>query len=315
MTGINVSRWLEMDAKHWLRVLSGFECVRVMNWLPVTIPTHLASEAWRATTADELIHGPTNTARGSWFVASAYPALADVIGLINMVGAKLWLCVPHTLALEEASTLIRYAADHALHGVIVEYSNEVWNRHFVATYALGETAVEAMIASAEITIQLAKDASTLPNVQFVFSGWAASVWHSEQVFAETDIADYVDALAIAPYFGMNTKTVADAAATIQQAKTRSQAHFALADAHGLELWHYEQGSHLTANSAEINRSPQMGALMAQYDREMASAGATLRCWYSAATAFQDASSFGLYEVKDNRPLMTAKVAAARMTTT
>jgi len=329
MNGINVSRYHELRYPAlWARVLAGFMVVRLMNWLPVTIPVEEDENgdirpihdkdgniAWMLTTADEIISNES-VAAGFWFGRNGYPPLRWQIALCNALGAKVWLCIPHTLSDAEAAKLIRYVAALAEFGVIVEWSNEVWNFDFWAVYELGGTAIDALMAQAQHVIALRQMTADLENVDFVFATWANSKdqWHTREVLKRTDVAKHVTAIAIAPYFGMKATTLAEAATDVDRAVAVAKAHVAIAGDASIECWHYEQGQHVEGmNSAEINRSPQMGALMCQYDNKMAMAGSTLRNWYSGATAFGH-RSFGIYETKNGMPLATAKVAVARRLT-
>ena len=281
-----------------------------MNWLPTTIPINQQHTAWRPSTPQELIANEA-TAAGNWFGANGYPPLRWQIDLCNSLGARIWLSLPHYFTPEQNAIVIRHVAGRAKYGVIVEYSNEVWNSGFSAFHEMGGDALKAMLISAEMTIAMSKLCKDLDNVKFVFGAWAGSVWHAEQVLEQTDIASHVTALAVAPYFGMEATTLADAANDVDAAIERAAAHVALAKSHGIECWCYEQGPHVEGeNSAEINRSAQMGALMRRYDRGLASAGVTVRNWYSAATAF-GSRAFGLYETVNQLPVVTAKVMAAR----
>lgn len=201
-----------------------------------------------------------------------------IIALANQTGKDPWICIPHEAGddyVRQTARLYRDTLDPRLE-VCVEYSNETWNSGFLQTayvqdrgVALGLdaarwTAGQKFVArrSAEIFAIFAQEYGAAQRHRFVavLATQAANAGLSEERLAAINdpsvnpSGERPDALAIAPYFGVNYEpataiptaeqvvtTLSTASITEALAWTREQR--AVAEANGLRLVCYEGGQH------------------------------------------------------------------------
>ena len=201
-----------------------------------------------------------------------------LIALANQTGKDPWICIPHEADDEyvrQTARLYRDTLDPRLE-VYVEYSNETWNFGFLQTayvqdrgVALGLDATRwtagqkfAAKRSAEIFAIFAHEYSAAQRHRFVsvLATQAANAGLSEERLAAINnpsinpSGERPDALAIAPYFGVNyepgtpvptaTQVVTSlSTAAIAEAVGWTRTQQAVAEANGLRLICYEGGQH------------------------------------------------------------------------
>ena len=201
-----------------------------------------------------------------------------IIALANQTGKDPWICIPHEAGddyVRQTARLYRDTLDPHLE-VYVEYSNETWNSGFMQTThvqdrgdALGLdaarwTAGQKFVAkrSAEIFAIFTQEYGTAQRHRFVsvLATQAANAGLSEERLAAINdpsinpSGERPDALAIAPYFGVNyepgnpvptaTQVVTTlSTAAIAEAVGWTRAQQAVAEANGLRLVCYEGGQH------------------------------------------------------------------------
>lgn len=225
--------------------------------------------------------------------------------LANQLHAHPWFCIPHEADDEYVrsfATQVRDLVDADL-TVWIEYSNEVWNsifeqhRHAVRRgeeLGLGEGFVAALRFYARRSREVHRIVREVLGPERLFRVVAAQAdnpWVAEQILGHEDLGREVDALAIAPYFGMNVgpdqrdrvramsvdELVAFARErAIPEVLRRSAEHARLARRAGVPLVAYEAGQHfvgvegvegdprIDALFDALNRDPRMGELYLQY---------------------------------------------------
>jgi hypothetical protein len=218
-----------------------------------------------------------------------------MIALANLVGAHPWFTLPHRS--DEAyarsfAQLVRQKLDPAL-GVYVEHSNEVWNSMFSQYADLSKQAkAQGLTLSAHHALRTRTLAGVFKaelgaeRVVAVLGGQAANPWvatsgldHLKGRFGAAALG--IDALAIAPYFGVSP-TPAEAgqftAMTLEafidyvrsHVFAREAAHMrnhrTVASKHGLRLLAYEGGQHMVGvGPAQDNRA--LNALFDAFNRD------------------------------------------------
>jgi hypothetical protein len=262
--------------------LRGYSVLRFMDWMH-TNSSPVASWAQR-----------TPLAYSSWATKSGAP-VEVVIALSNLLGAHPWLTLPHQS--DEAyarsfAQMLREKLDPAL-GVYVEHSNEVWNTVFAQhayltgrAKAFGVTLPQYHALRTRTLAGVFKAELGAERVVSVLGGQAVSTW------ASTSGLDYlrdrlgaaatgIDAVAIAPYFGVSP-TPAEAGkftamsmdAFIRHLRTevfaRETDHMAkhrkLARKYGLRLLAYEGGQHMVGVGAAQD-IPALNALFDSFNRD------------------------------------------------
>ena len=259
--------------------------------------------------------------------------------LANTVDADPWFNIPHLATddfVTQFATVVRDRLKPELKAH-VEYSNEVWNGGFgQAQYcqeqglarALSDIPFEAnqryySQRAVEIFQIFADVMGGTSRLVRVMSSQAANTGVSPMVLGWQDAYKYVDALAIAPYFGyelglagnverVEQMTLDDLFAELEnvslpQCYQWMTAQAAVAEQYGVELVAYEGGQHLvgvnnvrenaTLNALfdAANRDPRMGALYAQYFREWRKHTKGVFCHFSHCGAWSKYGRWGSLE--------------------
>jgi hypothetical protein len=262
--------------------LRGYSVLRFMDWMH-TNSSPVATWAQR-----------TPVTYSTWTTKSGAP-VEVMIALANLVGAHPWFTLPHQS--DEAyarsfAQMVKEKLDPAL-GVYVEHSNEVWNSVFAQhgyltnrAKALGVTLSQYHALRTRTLAGVFKAELGAERVVSVLGGQAVSTWVS------TSGLDYlkgrfgaaalgIDAVAIAPYFGVSP-TPAEAGqftamtldAFIDHVRTsvfpRETAHMrnhrTVANNYGLRLLAYEGGQHMVGvGAAQDNRA--LNALFDNFNRD------------------------------------------------
>jgi hypothetical protein len=262
--------------------LRAYSVLRFMDWMR-TNGSPVASWAQRT----PLTYHTWATDRGA--------PVEVMIALANLVRAHPWFTLPHQADdsyVRGLAQTVKERLDPAL-GVYVEHSNEVWNAEFSQYAYLSK---QAKAAGATLPAYHALRTRTLAAVFKAELGDARVVSVLGVQAANPRVAtsglDYlkerfgaaalgIDALAIAPYFGV-TPTPAEAGkfsamtldALIEHVRTtvfpyegaHMRNHRAVADQYGLRLVAYEGGQHMVGMGAARD-SPALNALFDACNRD------------------------------------------------
>ena len=217
--------------------------------------------------------------------------------LANANGSSPWLTIPWNADADYHRRAAQLAHDMLPAGkpIYVEVSNEVWNYSFgqggqaereglarglsdngfqANIRRLAQKTIEVMPIWAEVFKDRPRDLVRVVGTQ------ADNVWVGGNLFEYNngEIAKHIDAIAIAPYFKVDTdRLVGDhatnmtalAAEAKRQIAYQSAAYKVLADKWGKRLVAYEGGQHQIdpdnqARLEAMNRDPQMEAIYRQY---------------------------------------------------
>lgn len=270
-----------------------------------------------------------------------------MVALCNKLKINPWFSMPHNATddyVRHFAELVKARLDPKL-TIYLEYSNEVWNGIFPANrYAMAQ-AKALGIGPAERPWEGAGMFYTRRALEMfrvweeVYGGhdrlmrvlaWqAVSPWWSERIILpEQDAFKKVDALAIAPYIGLqasprSTPTDAEAAAwttdqlldyvektALPNAIRAMTEQKRVADKFGLKLVCYEAGNDLVgigpAQGNEklmnlfhaANRQPRMGAIFTTYFDAWKNAGGDLMCLFASTGRWSKYGSCQLLEYYD-----------------
>ena len=256
--------------------LRGYSVLRFMDWMR-TNSSPVATWAQR-----------TPLTYSTWAAERGAP-LEVLIALANLVGAHPWFTLPHqsdgTYARNFAQ-MVKEKLDPAL-GVYVEHSNEVWNSMFSQhahlsnqAKSLGLTLAAHHASRTRTLAAVFKAELGADRVVSVLGAQAANPWVAKSGLEHLK-RNGIDALAIAPYFGVSP-TPAEAGkftamtldAFIDHVRTtvfphetaHMRNHRTLAGKYGLRLLAYEGGQHMAGvGAAQDNRV--LNALFDAFNRD------------------------------------------------
>ncbi len=329
----------------------GMAAVRFMDWMHTNNST-IATWQDRPTRAD-----------ATWSKKGV--PLEVMIDLANRLETDAWFCMPH-LATDDYVSRFAGMVDAQLDHdrvVYVEYSNEVWNGQFQQQRHAGDAGLDLGIGQNhwdagwhfyakrsiemfDIWSRVFGDAAGERMVR-VLATQAGNPYVAEQILKfEVDgkpAGEQADALAIAPYFGINVRpTGGDAenpSADIMEdwAVDNVVAHLREtsiprtvewidgnkqhANRYGLTLICYEAGQHAVGTQGgenveaitkllhAANRSDAMGDLYDDYLAAWQEADGGLMCLFSSIGTFSKWGSWGLAEHYDDAPSDYGKYAA------
>lgn len=350
----------------FLQDLRGFRALRFMDWGKTNTAT---TSEWGAR---------PRMADPTWSGAGGVPVEA-MLDLSHSVGAQAWLNLPMRASdtyVREFARLLRQKLSPGQQ-VVVEYANEPWNLSFPAYgWMLQQARLKWPAAVADPALAVswhawrsaricqsikAEWAPEPAPVRCVLNVQAASPWLAEQALqcrpAATELGKacgrWVDAVAIAPYFGgyisqpatrwmtaswpqepdggldklfaeltgqdgsgrpvsppLRDRHPDDPApqGALAQAQRWMADAKALADKHGLPLWAYEAGQHLTmppgsedpawlALIAAANRDRRMGQAYLRHMADWRSSGGQLLVLFSHVGVPSKWGAWGLKEVQ------------------
>lgn len=260
------------------------------------------------------------------------------VDLANRMQADAWFNLPHAADDDYIRNFATYVRDH-LHPqarVYVEYTNEVWNTSFSHSEYTQKKGIEAgfSINSVEAGYQyyIKRAGEVFAIWEQVFGGrerftrvigsWDTRPDISKKFLGEYGGAQMADAMAIAPYFGGNTKgyresttvdqifdltTAKDSFRSLPQVLDHVQEQAEIAHSYGLKLIAYEGGQGLvdwvTREPTQhpnplffaANRDPRMGDLYAQMLTGWKEAGGELFMAFSSPRTCQWFGCWGLKE--------------------
>ena len=310
--------------------LAGFKVLRYLDWQNANAN---ATVRWASRTRPE-----------SQFQASTQGmAVEHLVALANQVGADPWFTMPWNAD----EDYIRHFAEYVRGNldprrkVYVELSNEVWNYIFAATVQAEKEGLEAKLSGDRFQAALfryaekstwmlkiwteifAQNPERLVRVVATQHGLA---WAAEQILGFRDTAQYVDALATAPYFGH---------ATLEEARAGIKSlddHFAFLDAdidrtiqhavdvkkvavqYGKRYLAYEAGQHIvsaadTATVAALNRDARMQALYTKYLQAWQSRLGDLMVMFNTTSSVSQYGAWGIREYAGQPVEQTPKLRA------
>ena len=264
-----------------------------------------------------------------------------MMSLATRLRAEPWVNIPHLADddyIRRFATLVRDTLPEEFR-VWLEYSNEIWNSQFdqheeVARCPEGKSEKgefgAALVCQAERSDAIFKTwhqvfGGSASRVVRVVASQAANAWTSKKILMQGDLYQRVDALAIAPYFGVavNRKDRAEyaemsldellqrtEAELIPKAAKRMQEQAEMAARFGLTLVAYEGGQHFSAAAGVendekintlfdgINRHPRMSDLYLRYLTAWREAGGKLFVHYNNCGAYMKWGRWGLREYVD-----------------
>lgn len=290
----------------FLESVRAYRSLRFMNW-------GRTSDSKQASWSDrpKMTDARWSTDRGA--------PVEVMIELANRIGSRAWFSLPHLADDDYVRQYARLVKQRLLPGLkaYVEYSNEVWNSLF-AQAAYARTQGEALGLSTN-PLQAQMRFYSRRSVQ-VFDIWAAefadpkrlvrvmaaqssNTWTAIQALDFESASKKTDALAIAPYFGvdlglpkmqdrvramsLNTLFTELEAVAIPQSLGMMKNNAAVASARGIALIGYEGGQHLVGvgpvQSDDVinalfdsaNRDARMGPIYRKYLDGWKAAGGTL----------------------------------------
>jgi hypothetical protein len=282
-----------------------------------------------------------------------------MVDLCNRQKADAWFCMPHLADddyVRNFAQLVKQRLDPELR-VYIEYSNEVWNNMFPQTRYSWDQAKKLGIGPAERPWEGGGKYYARRSVEIfriweeVFGGrdrlvrvlaWqSGNTWWMENVILPyQDAHQHADALAIAPYIGMNvprqgedltsdkvagwsveqvldhlqTRALPKSIAAIKSTKT-------VADEYGLTLLAYEGGQHMVGvaggeNNEQMTRlfqaanaHPRMGRIYDAYFTAWTDAGGDLFCYFSSVGRWSKWGSWGILQHYDEDPRQSPKFLA------
>jgi len=285
--------------------------------------------------------------------------LGVMIDLCNRQKADAWFCMPHLADddyVRNFAAQVKQQLDPGLK-VYIEYSNEVWNNMFPQTRYSQEQAKRLGIGpkerpwegggmvyakrSVEIFKIFERVFGSRERLVRVLAWQSGNSWWMEQIILPYEDAHrQTDALAIAPYMGMNVpregkELTADKVAgwsvdrvldhLEQNALPKSIASIRAtketADKYGLTLLAYEGGQHmvgvaggennetLTRLFHAANAHPRMGRIYQTYFDAWTEAGGDLFCYFSSVGRWGKWGSWGIMQYYDDDPAKSPKFMA------
>ncbi len=260
------------------------------------------------------------------------------VELANRLQADAWFNLPHAADDEYIRNFATYVKEHLAPNlrIYVEYTNEVWNTSFSHSEYTQKKGIEAgysinsVEAGYEYYVQRAGELFALWDDVFggrerftrVLGSWDTRPDISRKLLVDYGGAKIADALAIAPYFGGNTKgyresstvdqifeltTAADSFRSLPQVLEHIAEQAKIADQFGLQLLAYEGGQGLVDWATRepdqhpnplffaANRDSRMGALYTELLEGWKQAGGDLFMAFSSPRTCQWFGCWGLKE--------------------
>lgn len=281
----------------FLQRIASYRALRFMDWMAVNGNWNRIDGCWQRRWADR---PRVDDARWSGTHGVPLEILCD---LANRLGADPWFCIPHLADDDYVRGFAETVRDHLdprlrAH---VEYSNEVWNTSYAQSVYARQQGLALGLSADPFLAQMLFHAlrsrqifgicePVLPPARLarVLGAWAANGWSSVQMLNFRDVAQHVDAIAIAPYFGYSPGEEARARTlTLDQMMGELETIImprALADAqryvravapYGVPVIAYEAGQSLVGVAYRedaalnalydaANRDPRMGRIYSAY---------------------------------------------------
>lgn len=299
---------------------------------------------WQNTNANLPITWATRTTPQTQLRSSSGDgiALESMVALANQANTDAWFTIPWNADETYVRKFAEYVRDNLSpsHKVYVEMSNEVWNGMFgVFHQADKEGRAEGLYPADPFQSLLyrysEKSAWALKIWTQVFAGQSNRLvrvassqnapWVSERIMEFRDTAQYVDALAVAPYFGGGLLKGSDAAtadlgalftglsADIDSTLNIAKQNAAVAAKYKKRFITYEAGQHLVPASGNVhiaaNRDPRMGDMYDKYLKAWQAQFGDVMMLYSDTGIYSKYGAFPMQEFP-GQPLSQAPKRAA-----
>ena len=323
----------------------GVACLRFMDWMR-TNGSKISKWSDRPRPQDA-----TFTAKGV--------ALEVMIDLCNRQKADAWFCMPHMADddyVRNFAEMVKARLDPDLK-VYVEYSNEVWNNMFPQTRYSWEKAKQLGLGPEERPWEgggmyyAQRSVEMFKIWEQVFGGrqrlvrvlaWqSGNTWWMERIILpHQDAYRQADALAIAPYLGMNVPLQGKGLTASQVEKwtvdqvldhlereslpksiRAIRATKETADRFGLKLLAYEGGQHIVGVAGgennetmtrlfhAANAHPRIGTIYQNYYQAGTASGGDLFCYFSSVGRWGKWGSWGVMQYYDDDPAKAPKFIA------
>jgi hypothetical protein len=303
--------------------LRGYSVLRFMDWMR-TNNSPVATWAQR-----------TPFSYSTWATETGVP-VEVMIALANLVGAHPWFTLPHRSDEAYARSFARLLKDRLdpRLGVYLEHSNEVWNSMFtqyaeLSTQAksLGLNLVRHHALRTRALAGIFKAELGAERVVSVLGAQTVNTWIASDPleFLRARFgagASGIDAVAIAPYFGVSPGTGEAGtytamgldgffnhvrATVLPKMAAHMSAYRALAGKHGVRLLAYEGGQHMAgtggaeSNTAlnelfdRFNRDPRIKQLYLDYLADWRRAGGELFMHFNDVSRYEKWGRWGALE--------------------
>ncbi|RYD27830.1 MAG: hypothetical protein EOP89_03890 [Lysobacteraceae bacterium] len=272
-------------------------------------------------------------------------AIENQIDLANATGSDPWFTIAYNADETYVRNVAKLVHDRMAPGrrAYFELSNEVWNYAFpVATQALNEGIAEklstdkysnGLMRYAEKSIWMHKlltqaFADNPSRLVRVVSAQNDNSFTARTIMSFRDTANWVDALATAPYFGHSFYTGANANVTDLSklftaleagrvnALAKARENKAVADKYGKRYVTYEAGQHIIAPTAKatldaaVQRSPMMYDMYKRYIADWKAQMGDVMTLYSATGPMGQYGSWGMREYAGQPLAQAPKLRAA-----
>ncbi len=302
----------------------GVSTLRFMDWM--------RTNDSNTVTWDERTRPDGQTQAGPRGVAPEY-----IAQLCNTLDADAWVCIPHRANDGYVRGLAELLAEQLepQRKVYLEYSNETWNNQFSQAQWCREQGMKLALSHDPFVAQLSYHSRRAVEIFAVFgeafprartvrvlAAQSGNPWTGEQILGHEDAHRYADALAIAPYFGLDVGDMERArsiarlsvgevldrcARQIERTLTHARDHHRHARRHRLALLAYEGGQHLVGHGGAENHEPlatlfqaanrhaRMGDLYQRYIVEWRALGGGALCLFNSTGSYSKWGSWGLCE--------------------
>lgn len=313
----------------FLSFLGGFKVIRFLDWQRIND------------------NGPTDWARRPMPTSASQvgpmgASIEDMVDLANTVGADPWMIVPFNADPDYIRRFARLVHARLDPGrkVYVELGNEVWNDMFEATHqaeregmALGlghgdrnaartQRYSERMVAAMQIWTEVYADRpASLVRVCATQNG---NPDMARMALAHKGAAQWIDALAAAPYIGLDLdgygagdvdRVFAALPAAIDHTLEMAATNRAVAREFGKRFVTYEGGQHLVTGNLTlaraVQRDPRMSAIYARYMEDWRVRFGDTLMLYASTAPIADYGAWGLREYAGQPVSEAPKLAAVR----
>lgn len=255
-----------------------------------------------------------------------------MIKLCNLMGKNMWVSIPH-LASDDFITKLGQLIKDTLRSdlkVYVEYSNEVWGNLFPGgqyaelqglAHGLDPDPVQARFCFLGVMTQTIATlwrpifSSDPSQLQVIVSTQSVNADTTRRILACQDTYQYVDGVAIAPYFTANLtdqttlNQLMDSLlpANILQIDSDLKSHLAFVNQYNLKLYCYESGQGMvgsnplqTALQISAQSDPRMEELYVKYLETLFNNSMTMTNLFSNVGRNSKYGSWGHFEYVDSR---------------
>lgn len=313
----------------FLEFVKGFKLVRFLDWQKTNDNARVDWTS-RTTPASATQTGPAGA------------AIEDMADLANLTGADPWFLMPYQADedyVRQFAQLV-HARVHRDRTVYVELGNEVWNDMFDAAQQARREGMELKLGAgdpkrAQMIRYAQKVRQTMKIWTEIFAdrpGKLVRVAASQHawpdlartILEDADTADWVDALATAPYIWLDLKgnTVsrldsifAAMPRAIDATMTFTDQNRVIALRHGKRFIGYEGGQHLVTPdltlARAIQRDPRMAEVYRNYLSEWEKRSGDALMLYASSAPIADYGAWGLMEYAGQPISETPKLRAIR----